>query len=210
LYLAMIGPALVVASLLSRRPSRGGGGVAAIVACVVAILGVRTFAQTQHWRDSRALFTHALEVNPRSFASYAHLASLANQHGEPDRALELIQKAIAIRPDGARFAIYAETLRRKGRTNEAIAAYREALQRDNAYPPALANLAAMLAEQGRLDEAIPLARRAVELEPQSARNRFNLALMYLNRNQGDLAREQLEAVLGIDPNHAGARQLLNR
>jgi predicted Zn-dependent protease len=66
----------------------------------------------------------------------------------------------------------------------------------------------MLAEQGRLDEAIPLARRAVEVEPHSAANRFNLALMYLNSNQPASAREQLEAVLRLDPNYAGAHDLL--
>jgi Tfp pilus assembly protein PilF len=66
----------------------------------------------------------------------------------------------------------------------------------------------MLAEQNRLNEAIPLARRAVEVEPHAAQNRFNLALMYLNHNQPELARQQLEAVLRLDPNHAGARELL--
>ena len=205
LYLAMLGPALIVAWFLSSRRSRVPIG---IVACVIALLGVRTLAQTQHWHDSRALFTHGLQVNPRSFAAYSHLASIENEANHPDEAIALIRHAIDIRPDAARYSIYAEALRRKGKTDEAIAAYRAALRQDDRYPAALANLAAMLAEQGRLDEAIPLARRAVEAEPHSTQNRFNLALMYLNSNQPALAREQLDAVLRLDPDHAGARELL--
>jgi tetratricopeptide (TPR) repeat protein len=203
----MLGPALIVAWLVSRRPSRAE---IVIVACVVALLGVRTFAQTQHWRDSRALFTHGLKVNERSFAAYSHLASIENEANHPNEAIALIRHALRIRPDAARYSIYAEALRRKGQTNEAIAAYREALRQDDRYPAALANLAVMLAEHGRLDEAIRLARRAVEAEPHSPQNRFNLALMYLNSNQPALAREQLEVVLRLDPNHAGAQELLNR
>jgi hypothetical protein len=205
LYLAMLGPALIVAWLISRRPS---AATITIAACLVALLGIRTFLQTAHWNDSRALFTHGLDINPRSFAAYSHLASMANEANQPEQAIPLIQQAIRIRGDAARYSIYAEALRRKGQTTDAIAAYREALRQDDAYPPALANLAVMLAESGRLDEAIPLARRAVEVEPYSAPNRFNLALMYLNGNQPPLAREQLQAVLRLDPNHAGARDLL--
>jgi hypothetical protein len=206
LYLAMLGPALIVAWLMSRRPTTPA--VVVIAACLVAALGVRTFAQTKHWRDSRTLFTHGLDVNPRSFASYSHLASMANEANRPDEAIALIRKAIDIRPDAARHSIYAEALRRKGETVAAMSAYREALRRDDAYPAALANLAVMLAEQNRLSEAIPLARRAVVVVPHAAQNRFNLALMYLNHNQPELARQQLEAVLRLDPNHAGARELL--
>lgn len=207
LYLAMIGPALVVAWLVSRRATTG---VIAVAACIVALLGARTFAQAAHWRDSRALFTHGLAVNPRSFASYAHLAAMAIDGNRPDEALALIGEAMKIRPDAARYATYAEALRRKGRTDEAIAAFQEAVRRDHTYAPALANLAAILAEQGRLDEAIPLARRAVEVEPNATSNRFNLALMYLNSGQPALARPQLEAVLQLDPTHAAARELLGQ
>jgi len=205
LYLAMLGPALIVAWLVSRRPT---APVLVIAGCLVAILGVRSFAQTKHWHDSRALFTHGLEVNPRSFASYSHLASMANEANRPDEAIALIRRALDIRPDAARHSIYAEALRRKGDTQAAMSAYREALRRDDAYPPALANLAVMLAEAGRLDEAIPLARRAVEVEPHAAQNRFNLALMYLNNGDAAAARRELEEVVRLDPNHAGARELL--
>jgi len=205
LYLAMLGPALIVAWLVSRRPT---APVLVIAGCLVAILGVRSFAQTKHWHDSRALFTHGLEVNPRSFASYSHLASMANEANRPDEAIALIRRALDIRPDAARHSIYAEALRRKGDTAAAMSAYREALRRDDAYPPALANLAVMLAEQNRLDEAIPLARRAVAVEPHAAQNRFNLALMYLNNGDAAAARRELEEVVRLDPNHAGARELL--
>ena len=201
----MLGPAMIVAWLVSRRPSP----VTFVIAgCLVAMLGIRSFTQTKHWHGSRALFTHALDVNPRSFAAYSHLASMANEANRPDEAIALIKQAIDIRPDAARHSIYAEALRRKGDTVAAMAAYREALRQDETYATALANLAVMLAEAGRLDEAIPLARRAVDVEPHVAQNRFNLALMYLNHNQPEPARRELEAVLRLDPNHPGARELL--
>jgi tetratricopeptide (TPR) repeat protein len=204
LYLAMLGPALIVAWLVSRRPSTP---IVIVVACLVAGLGVRTFFQTAHWRDTASLFTHGLDVNPRSFASYNSLAALAIEKDDPQRAIQLAQSALAIRKSAVGYHTYGEALRRLGRTDDAVAAFRAALRQEPDYVPSLANLAAMLAEQGRLDEAIPLARRAVEADPHSVPNRMNLALMYLNSNQPNLARPHLEAVLRLDPNNATAREL---
>ena len=207
MYLAMLGPALALAWVLARRRSVAIG---VVTSCILLVLGVRTFAQARHWRDSSALFAHALDVNPRSFAAHSSLAVLAMENGEAARALALAKQAVDLRADPARLTTYAEALRHIGRHDDAIAALRRSIEIEPDHPPALANLSALLAEQGRLEEAIPLARRAVEADPASVQARFNLALMYLNTGQPAAARAELEAARRLDPSHAGALELLQR
>ncbi|MEA2709104.1 MAG: protein O-mannosyl-transferase, partial [Phycisphaerales bacterium] len=208
LYLAMLGPALIVAWCVSRRPTTA---TIVIAACVIAILGVRSFAQTKHWHDSRALFAHGIRVNPASFASYNSLAALAVEERDFPRAVDLSQRALRIRPNHANsHATLAEALRNQGDVDGAITALQAALKYEPDYQPALGNLAVALASRGRFADALRYARRLVELAPDSIPARTNLALIYLDANQPDAARAELEAILRLDPTNEAVRAQLRK
>jgi Tfp pilus assembly protein PilF len=206
LYFAMIGPALLAAWLVARF----GRNAAVIVAAVVLLFAVRSFAQVGHWRDSGALFNHTLGINPSSFTSYNHLAAAAADEGRVDDAIELSRRAIALNPNfAAAHLVHADALRMRGDIRTAMAEYREALRQLPDFAPALINLAALLAEQGQLAEAIPLARRSVQAEPGSVRARLNLGRMYLQVGQTDAARREFEAAVRLAPDDSTARELLS-
>jgi tetratricopeptide (TPR) repeat protein len=63
----------------------------------------------------------------------------------------------------------------KGRLDEAIAGYRDAIALDADLAIAWNGLSMALAQQGNLDEAIDAARRLVELEPEDALSHTNLS-----------------------------------
>jgi hypothetical protein len=70
-YLAMIGPALLLAWLVTINPT-----VVRPAACVVlAVLAAKSFTQQSTWRDDESLFSHTLAANPRSFMAANNLAS---------------------------------------------------------------------------------------------------------------------------------------
>src|SRR5665213_53470 len=58
--------------------------------------------------------------------------------------------------------------------------------------------------------AVMAMRRAVELEPNQPDFRLDMAKLYVLVNRPDLARQELQAALAIDPSCAPARQLLGQ
>ncbi len=77
-------------------------------------------------------------------------------------------------------AALAETLRLGGRTGDAAAWYRAALQLNSRLPHAQTALGAILADSGRFDEAIEHFRRALEIDGS-----FHVARSYLATALGD-------------------------
>src|SRR6516165_4003563 len=91
---------------------------------------------------------------------------LHHQQGNHSRAVELIGRAVALRPNSPIFhANLAEAYRALGDLERAVGCCRAALAIWPDYPEALCNLGAALQALGQLDEAITGLSRALELRP---------------------------------------------
>jgi tetratricopeptide (TPR) repeat protein len=208
LYLAMLAPALALAWVLSLRPRR-----LLLVTAVVAtlVLGAVASAQTRHWRDTEALFSHALAVNSRSLAAHAYFGYQYAQAGRPDDALAEYDKALRANPgDPVVLSLVADVYTRQRRLPEAIAAYRQALGRMPDNAPLHVNLGVALAQTGQVEEGARLLRRAVELDPQNAEAHANLATALSASQDWAGARAHYEQALRLDPNSATARRGMAR
>lgn len=95
-------------------------------------------------------------------------------------------------------------LLKQGRTDDAQAAFREALdvEPDNARVLALLGLSHFRA--GELGEARPIYEQLVERSPMDASLRLNLGLVYLKLNDADRAIASLEASRALDPSQGRA------
>ena len=103
------------------------------------------------------------------------LGVLSGQAGQLDAAVELIRRAIRIKPDSAIAQNNLGTaLAKCGRIDEAIAALRQAIRLKPDYADAYYNLGSALRETEWLDEAIACLREAVRLKPDSAEAYNNL------------------------------------
>ncbi len=206
LYLAMLGPALALAWLLERRRVRP---LSWIIGVVLVVLALRSSLQIRYWRDSQALFHHALDVNPRSFAAYNSLAAAAVDDGDLPTAVRLANRAIELKPEYAgSYLTLGDALRRQGDVAGAIRRYQQALVYEPKYAPALNNLGALLAEQGHLADAIRIAEEGVAADPSSLEGHLNLGQMYFQSGHWDLAKQQFGMVLRLDPSNTRARELL--
>ena len=87
-------------------------------------------------------------------------------------------------------------LQARGRMEEAIAAYREAVRRQPNYATAWSNLGSALQGQGNLDEAVAAYREALRLNPDYAMAHYNL---------GNALRVLRRPVEAIDACRAAAR-----
>ena len=87
-----------------------------------------------------------------------------------------------------------------GRVDDALAAFRSAVQLNPQNGISRYNLGCVLEEQGEIDEAIRHLRCAASEMPDHADVHFNLALAYEKKNERRLAREHWTSYLRYSPN----------
>ncbi len=103
---------------------------------------------------------------------------------------------------------FAAFLIRHQRIEEAEAALQEVLERRPEFTDALARMGDLRAAQRRYTDAETYYREAVALGADDANVWFNLAQFSLKRGELDHAQAQARAALRLQPDHAGAAQLM--
>jgi len=163
LYLSMLGPALALAAILRLAANRRlAVGFATVW---IAALATRAMFQSAAWMNGQALFTHAVEVNDRSWIAHDNLAALALARFDARTALREANEAMEIDPDERQtFTNLALAEEQLGQLQKAEATFRLALARFPDDPAANETLAAFLLNTGHPAEAARLFSRALELE----------------------------------------------
>ena len=190
---------------LRRRHVWAAGCAGLLVAGLLLASIQASRAQARHWRDSVALFEHAIEVNPRNRSILFNLGNEMKRRGRVVEAIALYRRALAVRSSDVKVRNnLGLALASQGDRAGAIAQYERVLEIDPGFAESRANLANELRDQGRLDEAIAHYRRALEDKPTlaQAHNAFGGAL----RAKGEV--EQAEAhylqALALEPAYAEA------
>jgi tetratricopeptide (TPR) repeat protein len=170
MYLPLAGLALALAGgaadTLGTRGRRG-----ALLACaallVVALLSGATRAQLRHWRDSRSLFAHALEVTEENHIAHAFLGAAYAERGQLAETISHYREALRIRPDFLTVAnnlawLLATSRDPAQRDPElAVSLAERAAAHSATDPSVLDTLAAAYADAGRYDEAARAAEQAL-------------------------------------------------
>ena len=167
------------------------------------------FNQEKYWKNSEALFQHAVNVTRNNYLAYNNLGYFLDHHGKNNEALENYQESLKINPnyeDALNNMGYA--LAGKGRYDEAIPYYERALSINPKLVEAHNNLGNALAEQGKVDEAIKHYVVALSLKPDhaDAHNNFGIALAMQGRL--DEAMEHLKESVRLKPSYASAHSNL--
>ncbi len=191
---------------LERATSPVRGALLAACAAIVVALSVASRAQSETWRDSRALFEHAIEVGHASSVAHVNLGGLDLEAGNEAGAIEHYLAATKIRPDQGRAwfdlgILYA----RQNRLEDAERADLEAVRTMKPAFQPLVNLGNLYRNKmGRLDDAIDCYRRAVadaESTPFLGSPVPYLVLGSALREKGSLAeaRKYLEVAARFEP-----------
>jgi Tfp pilus assembly protein PilF len=119
--------------------------------------------------------------------------------GDDETAKVTFQNVLTLDPDNV-YAHYnlGVIAQDRNETQKAIASYDAALAVDDAYAPALFNLA-ILTEPTDLDAAVEMYRKAVDADPTfaAAFMRLGFALVYLGKN--DEGSTNLQKGIALDP-----------
>jgi tetratricopeptide (TPR) repeat protein len=158
LYLPMLAAAMSAAWIVTRAPKRSAFYAAAVI---LGLLSIRTMDQTRCWNDSRALFTHAIAVNPRSDVAFQNLGVLAGFDAETAEAkAELYMEQHDL--------VHAHEERAEAMTKlaESDALLARVLELKPGDASALHSRAALHARFGRHEEAIADLRALVKELPK--------------------------------------------
>jgi tetratricopeptide (TPR) repeat protein len=210
MYVPMVGLAIMLAwgaTDLLRRVPGGRLAAAALAGAACLACAVVAEAQVQHWRDSEALFRHALAVTDGNYVAHHYLGiALAGIPGRLPEAIAQYQAALRIRPNyaDAHNNLGCAWAQVPGRLPDAMAEFAAALRTKPDFPEAHFNLANALAQvPGRQPEAIAQYEAALRMRPDYLSAHLNLgtALLRTPGRARDAIAEYQAAVL-LDPHLA--------
>jgi tetratricopeptide (TPR) repeat protein len=157
------------------------------------------------YADAARGYQALLEREP-DHANALHLFGVLHQQcGYPARAVELIERAVALRPDVAPYhANLAEAHRALGHAERAADCCRTALRLQPNYPEATNNLGLALHDLGRYEEAVAQFDAALALLPTSARTHNNRGSSLREQGKEAEALEAFREAVRLDPTLAPA------
>jgi tetratricopeptide (TPR) repeat protein len=194
-----------LATRLRARHAWATGCAAALVAVLLVACIHASRAQARHWRNSVALFEHAIEVNPRNRSILFNLGNELKRRGRTEEAVALYRRALAVKSNDVKVRNnLGLALASQGDRAGAMAQYERVLEIAPGFAESRANLANELRDLGRLDEAIEHYRRALADKPElaQAHNSFGSALRA--RGEAEEAELHYRRALELEPDYAEA------
>jgi tetratricopeptide (TPR) repeat protein len=207
-YLPLVGIFLatvwVAADLLAARRAPAWAAPALAAASLAACAAI-SVEQVRVWRDSLALFSHAIAVTAPNALAQNNLGVALKKAGRFDEAQACFVEAIRLRPTWSMpYNNLGTTLKAKARLPEAAARFSQAVALDPGSTMARENLASVLALLDRDREAIAEYREVVAREPDRASARLALADLLARTGLLEDAAEEYPAALALDPENVPA------
>jgi len=184
-----------------------------IVGCVVVftVLTTLSWEQLPHWRNTEALWRHALAIDNESDIAHYNLGRALARSGERAAALAEFREALKIQPaDPDSHNNVGLLLAVQGNSAEALAEFRNALEVAPHNAEAFFNLGRVYARQGELQQAEQNYREALKLKPDEAEIHLGLANVLMASGASAEAGEHLRRAVELNPDLADAQTAFAR
>lgn len=179
----------------STRPA--AGGVADI------LLEAIQHHQAGRLSEAEAFYRQILQLSPKEADALHLLGDIFRQRGDIGTALDLINKAVIVKPVEPIFHLnLGSALQDAGRMEEAEASYRYALKLNPNLAEAHYNLGNSFRARGCLSEAVESYRNALKINPMYVQAYCNLGAVLNDLAHLDEAETVLRCALEIKPDHA--------
>jgi Flp pilus assembly protein TadD len=170
------------------------------MASSILLLMWPAWKQTSYWRNGRALWTHALEINPQNDTALISLCDIDLRENRLEDAIFHAGKAAEIRPDSpdahSRLGV---ALSASGRNEEASMHFQKALDTHQMHPRAHYNLATLLLNSGHLEQAIAEFEKELQIQPEFVEAHNNLGIALTSKGELDEALAHFEKAVELDP-----------
>ena len=162
--------------------------------------------QTGDLNAAAAGYQKVLATIPNQFDALHLLGVVELERNNPGRAVDLLRRALSIRPDvAAAHMNFANALRASGRSAEAFTHYERALALQPDFEQAHLNLAKTALEQGDYATALRHADRALALNAGNADGHNVRGNAALGLKDIQLAEEAFRTACGLSPGFAPAQ-----
>lgn len=167
------------------------------------------------YNDADKWLTRAVQMNPADADIWYNLARTKYSENRFAEAIQAFQQCLKLDPKNEKaennLGLSLEGL---GRTDEAIAAYKQAIawqldsaQKDN---EPLLNLGSLLLDQGQPKEALAYLLQANSIPPDDAKVHERLGKAYSHLDQLAKAQAEFEKAIGLAPNVASLHFMLGQ
>jgi Flp pilus assembly protein TadD len=203
--------AILVSQLATSKPRALLAAAAAV--CVVFAFTALTRRQVGYWHDSVALWSRAIELDPRNDVALYNLAVGLAEQGRDDEAMQRYEQTVALVPDHdlarRELAKLKErrvrtesteglSLLRQGRFGEAATRLRAAVDAGAHDTNTTNALAYALVQSGRTRDAVAVLSRASTEHPDDVNLKHNLARMLATAEDSSVRDPQRAVVLAKD------------
>jgi protein O-mannosyl-transferase len=206
LYLPLFGALAFAASAAAEawtrlRPGRGarrGTAFAAAGLVLAALLVPATRSYNRAWMDEVSLWERGVRSNPETAFPHAQLGEAYRRAGRFTDARRELERALALNPGitTAHLAL-AALAQKEGRLGEAEQHLHLVLAQYPDLSGALDLLGIVYQGEGRLDDALAAFERSRRAAPAlRAMTTVNIAIVHKLAGRSDLARRELESLLG--------------
>lgn len=136
-----------------------------LVFTTIALSAVVARFQIQHWRDSFAVFQHALNVTEGNYKAHHGIGMAYFNRGDISKALFHLSESLKMMENNRARNDLGFVLMKQGRVTEAEVHFRQSIKTNSQNANAHNNLGAALATQGKYGEAISEFKKALEINP---------------------------------------------
>lgn len=151
-------------------------------------------------------YSKALEAESANVAALSSMARLHDRQNNPEKAIEFYQRAIKVAPGQA--SLHADlggVQTRVGQMATAKEQYQKAINLDPKNRSYRSSLAGILVDEGQADKAEQELRQV----DGPAMSNYQMAYLYMSRQNLPETRQYLAKALAIDPNLQPARDMMN-
>ncbi len=198
-YLAMLGPALGMAGAvaLGRR-----AWLPALFAVAIASFGYLTWRNVLHWQNDKALWEHAIVINPNSPVVHATLGDTWRREGQWEKAKYHYEQVLTVNQIDPDIHFYLGEIELKhGSPAKAAALFEKTLDLNPNFTEAHNRLGLSYYEQADYDKALQHFQKAVDRTPDNSTNLRYLGMLYARREQYDQAIPYLQKALSLAASH---------
>jgi len=170
---------------------------------VLVFLSICSRIQVLYWRDSTALFEHALEVTEKNYTAHSCLAYVLCEQGKINEAIAHNRLAIKFNPAylDAQFNL-GNIFLQQGNLNDALNQFYNVLQIDPDYIKAHRNIAKILIKQDKPAQAIPHYENILKVQPDDYDAQNGLGIVLARIGKFNEAFEHFNRALQVDPDRA--------
>jgi Flp pilus assembly protein TadD len=205
-YIPMIGLAIAMVWGVSEAFERWPRIQMALAAGVCLACLMLTWVQVQYWRDSIALYQHAIDATSGNYVARFNLASDLEKRGDLAGAVAQMRETVRIRP---RFALahseLGQLLARSGQQEEALPELRTAVNLRPDDAEAYIRLGSVLGALGRNDEAAAAFSEGIRLQPENGDGHYNFGIALAQAGKLHDAAREFRATVNLRPADAEAR-----